>query len=206
MSTISHDVLIEYYRAGFKPIPLSKDAKTPNVRGLLTPDEEAKSREESADGQIHEVSFIYNHPEFWTEERIKKEYWRFDNVATTLGKTLLTDDQGKPLYLNALDIDSEQVFTILGRLSGPDGKDVYFIDEMCKNTFVSKTKKRFGRHIFWLSHEQHKPIGTRHCKHGTEFEIKTDNSLGLITLPPSRHRDDSNIRYHSIGQTQIGTY
>ena len=144
MSTISHDVLIEYYRAGFKPIPLSKDAKTPNVRGLLTPDEEAKSREESADGQIHEVSFIYNRPEFWTEERIKKEYWRFDNVATTLGKTLLTDDQGKPLYLNALDIDSEQVFTILGRLSGPDGKDVYFIDEMCKNTFVSKTKKRFG--------------------------------------------------------------
>ena len=113
MSTISHDVLIEYYRAGFKPIPLSKDAKTPNVRGLLTPDEEAKSREESADGQIHEVSFIYNHPEFWTEERIKKEYWRFDNVATTLGKTLLTDDQGKPLYLNALDIDSEQVFTSL---------------------------------------------------------------------------------------------
>ena len=50
---------------------------------------------------------------------------------------------------------------------------------------------------------QHKPIGTRDCKHGTEFEIKTDNSLGLITLPPSRHRDDRQIRYHSIGQTQI---
>ena len=95
------------------------------------------------------------------------------------------------------------MFTILCRLSGPDGKDVYFIDEMCKNTFVSKTKKKFGRHIFWLSHEQHKPIGTRHCKHGSEFEIKTDNSLGLITLPPSRHRDDSNIRYHSMGQDGI---
>jgi hypothetical protein len=74
---------------------------------------------------------------------------------------------------------------------------------MCKNTFVSKTKKKYGRHIFWLSHEQHTPIGTRHCKHGFEFEIKTDNSLGLITLPPSRHRDDSNIRYHSIGKDRI---
>ena len=135
MSPISLDVLIGYYRSGLKLIPLSKDAKTPNTRGMLTPREEAKSREESSDGKVHEVNFIYNHPEFWTEERIKKEHWRFDNVATTLGKTHVNDDNGSPLCLNALDIDSEQVFTILGRLSGPDGKDVYFIDEMFKNTF-----------------------------------------------------------------------
>jgi putative DNA primase/helicase len=71
---------------------------------------------------------------------------------------------------------------------------------MCKSTFVSKTRKKYGRHIFWLSHEQHKPIGSRDCKQGNEFEIKT---VGLITLPTSRHRDDPNVRYRSIGQNKI---
>ena len=191
------------YEIGFILIPLGDDGKTPNTYGLLIEDERQESKLESEDGAEHPISYISNHPEFWTKQRIEKEGWRFQNVATCLGKTHLSGPDGRPLYLNALDIDSEQVFTILGRLSGPDGKDVYFINEMCKNTFVSKTRKKYGRHIFWLSHEQHKPIGTRHCKHGTEFEIKTDISLGLITLPPSRHRDDSNVKYHLIGQNKI---
>ncbi|HEX5904587.1 MAG TPA: hypothetical protein VFY50_00905, partial [Candidatus Nitrosocosmicus sp.] len=38
---------------------------------------------------------------------------------------------------------------------------------------------------------------------GYEFEIKTDNTLGHGTLPPSRHRDDSNFHYQSIGQKVI---
>jgi len=154
-------------------VPLADDGRTPNVYGLLTEDDREISKQESDDGEEHPINYIYNHPEFWNVQRIESEKIRFKNVA------------------------------VLGRLRGPNGQDVYFIDEMCKNTFVSKTKKKYGRHIFWLSHEQHTPIGTRHCKHGFEFEIKTDNSLGLITLPPSRHRDDSNIRYHSIGKDRI---
>jgi len=184
-------------------VPLADDGRTPNVYGLLTEDDREISKQESDDGEEHPINYIYNHPEFWNVQRIESEKIRFKNVATLLGRTHLRDPDGQPLYLNALDIDSEHVFTVLGRLRGPNGQDVYFIDEMCKNTFVSKTKKKYGRHIFWLSHEQHTPIGTRHCKHGFEFEIKTDNSLGLITLPPSRHRDDSNIRYHSIGKDRI---
>ena len=44
VSAIPIEILIEYYRAGFKLIPLSKDAKNPNVQGLLTPEEEVRSR------------------------------------------------------------------------------------------------------------------------------------------------------------------
>jgi P4 family phage/plasmid primase-like protien len=191
------------HKMGFILVPLTDDGRTPNVYGLLTEDEKERSKQESEDGEEHPINYISNHPEFWNERRIESEMMRFKNVATVLGRTHLREPDGQPLYLNALDIDSEQVFTILCRLCGPDGQDVYFIDEMCKNTFVSKTKKKYGRHIFWLSREQYNPVGTRHCKHGSEFEIKTDNSLGLITLPPSRHRDDSNIRYHSMGQDGI---
>jgi putative DNA primase/helicase len=191
------------HEMGFILVPLADDGKTPNTYGMLTEDEINTSKQESVNRKEHPINYIYNHPDLWTDRRIEKEGWRFKNVATLLGKTHLSEPDGRPLYLNALDIDSDQVFTIFGLLGGPDGKDVYFIDEMCNNTFVSKTRKKYGRHIFWLSHEQHKSIGTRHCKLGSEFEIKTDNSLGLITLPPSRHRDDSNVRYHSIGQNKI---
>lgn len=191
------------HEIGFILVPLLDDGKTPNTHGLLTEDERQKSILESEDGLEHPVNYVVNHPDFWNDQRIEKEKTRFRNVATLLGRTHLRDPDSRTLYVNALDIDSEQVFTILGRLYGPDGQDIYFIDEMCRNTFVSRTKKKYGRHIFWLSHEQYKPIGTRHCKHGTEFEIKTDNSLGLITLPPSRHRDDPTIRYHTIGQDSI---
>ena len=97
VSVIPLETLIEDYREGFKLIPLSKDARTPNVRGLLTSDEEARSREESPDGQIHPVNYISNHPEFWDENRIKQEHWRFNNVATAFGETHKTDEHGAPL-------------------------------------------------------------------------------------------------------------
>ncbi len=198
---ISLETLIEGYRAGFKLVPLSKDARTPNVTGLLTSDEEIRSREESSDNQIHPVNFIYNHPEFWTEDRIKQEHWRFDNVATAFGKTHLTDEQGASLYLNGLDIDSKQVFDSLAIITFGD-KDRYFIDEMHKTTHVTQTRKKWGRHIYWLSHKQYKPVRARDCKVGYEFEIKTDNS-GLCTLPNSTHRDDPSFHYQSVGRIVI---
>ena len=37
----------------------------------------------------------------------------------------------------------------------------------------------------------------------TQFEIKTDKSLGHSTLPPSRHRDDPNFHYRNIGQEKL---
>ena len=108
---------------------------------------------------VHPINYIYNHPEFWTEERIKQEHWHFTNVATTFGKTHITDEQGTPLYLNVPDIDSKHAFDTLAIIR-VGNEDHYFIDEMCKTTNVTKTRKKWGRHIYWLAHKQHKPIRT----------------------------------------------
>jgi hypothetical protein len=194
--------LINLHKIGFKLVPFCVDGKTPNVFDLLTYEEKQKSIEESADGKEHPVNYIYNHPEFWNEERIKKETWRFENVATTFGKTHLSDEHGNDLYLNQLDIDSEAVFTKLAVISIRN-KEYFFIDEMCKTTYVTKTKKKWGRHIYWLSHKQNPSIGTKDCKLGCEFEIKTDNRLGLGNLAPSIHRGDSDFHYQDIGQNKI---
>ena len=115
-SHISESILIQYYQMGFKLVPIGDDGVTPNVSGLLTPEEQQKSIKESKNGKVEPVNYIYNHPEFWNEERIEREAYRFKNVATTLGKTHLKAEDGSTLYLNALDIDSEHVFTILSRL------------------------------------------------------------------------------------------
>ena len=187
---------------GFKLVPLADDGKTPNVAGLLNPRERQCSIEESVDGKEHPVNYIYHHPEFWNEERLAKEVCRFHNVATTFGKAHLKDELGNNLYLNKLDIDSDDVFTRLANIRVKD-KDYFFIDEMCKTTYVTKTMKKWGRHIFWLSHNPHPPVGTKDCKLGNEFEIKTDNSLGLGTLPPSIHRDNPNFHYQCVGLNTI---
>ena len=76
------------------------------------------------------------------------------------------------------------------------------INELCKSTYVTKTKKKNGRHIYWFSHRQNKPVRTSDCKRGYEFEIKTNNS-SHCTLPPSSHRDDPTFHYQNIGQNTI---
>ena len=74
---------------------------------------------------------------------------------------------------------------------------------MCKTTCVTRTRKKWGRHIYWLSHKQHQPIRTKDCKTGHDIEIKTDNSTGLCTLPESTHRNDPNFHYQSMGTNVI---
>lgn len=198
---ISESILIQYFKMGFKLVPICDDGVTPNVSGLLTPEEQLISIQESKSGKVESVNYINDHPEFWTEERLRIEAYRFKNVATLPGKTRLETKDGNPLYLIILDIDSEPVFTILCRLIGSDGKDLYFIDRACKSTFVSKTKKIYGRHIFWLSDKQHRQIVTGECKPGYEFEIKT--RFSPVALPESRHRDDPNFHYQKIGIDKI---
>jgi hypothetical protein len=188
---------------GFKLIPIGEDGVTPNVNGLLTPEERQNSIRESKNRKEEPVNYIYHHPEFWNEERIEREAYRFRSVATTLGKTHPETEDGSPKYLNALDIDSKHVFTILSRLRDSNGNDCYFLDEACKSTFVSSSKKKYGRHIFWLSNKQHKPVRTNDCKPGCEFEIKVDNTQGLMSLPPSIHRDDPEFHYQTIGIDKI---
>ena len=147
---------------------------------------------------------IYDDPNFWThEKKLTKEVAKFKNVATALGKTRLSNERG-PLYLNDLDIDSDEVYKILFRLQNFNGESEYsFIPLMQERSFVVKTRKPNGFHIYWLSHKQHEPILTTDCKPGCEFEIKSDKSSGLATLPPSTHRDDPNFRYRNYGQQKL---
>ena len=166
--------LIELYKIGFKLVPLDEDGKP----AIAWTD-------------------IYENMNYWNPERLVQESYRFKNVATTFGKTHLKDDQG-PLYLYALDIDSEEVYNILFRLSKGDSEEFSLIPKMQECSFVTKTRKTLGFHIYWLSHKEHKPILTTDCKPKFEFEIKGDKSLS--TLPPSRHRDrDPEFRYKNFG-------
>jgi hypothetical protein len=85
------------------------DGKTANVSDLLTSEEKTKCIREF--GKEQPINYISRHPEFWNEERIKREAWRFESVATTFGITRLKDSDGNALNLNLLDVDSEQAFT-----------------------------------------------------------------------------------------------
>jgi P4 family phage/plasmid primase-like protien len=147
---------------------------------------------------------IYENPDYWTDERLKQQAYKFKNVATVFGKAHKKDEEGRNLYLNCLDIDSDKVYNILFNLVNSNTKRKYsLIPKLQGVTFVTKTRKKNGFHIYWLSHRQNKPITTEDCKLGYEFEIKTDKSRGHCTLPPSKHRDDRNFRYENYGQNKI---
>jgi hypothetical protein len=181
--TSSHGVslqhLITLRDAGFKVIPLDEN-----------------------DRPCEPWTPIYDDPNYWTVEKLNEEVSKFRNVATCLGMTR-KDDQGSDLYLNCLDIDSDSVYKILFNLeNGRTGQQYSFIATAMENTFVTKTRKPNGFHIYWLSHEQNKAISSVDCKPGFEFEIKTDKR-GHCTLPPSTHRDDNNFYYKNFGKNII---
>jgi hypothetical protein len=157
--------------------------------------------EDSKTPAVKSTNEIYHNPNYWTTEKIA-QLNNIKNVATTFGKTHLQDSEGNDLYLHELDIDSKEVYDRLAVIRVKE-EDRFFIDEMCKLTYAVKTRKKYGVRIFWLSHKQHPPIGTRECKPGFEFEIKSDNTLGHSTLPPSCHRDDPNFHYQLIGKETI---
>jgi hypothetical protein len=97
-----------------------------------------------------------------------------------------------------------EVYRILFRLENSNGWPEYsFIALIQKQSFVVKTKKPNGFHIYWLSHKQHESILTRDCKAGCEFEIKSGKDSGHCTLPPSIHREDANFHYKNYGQQKL---
>ncbi|MGC1932706.1 MAG: hypothetical protein WA667_27345 [Candidatus Nitrosopolaris sp.] len=165
---------------------------------------------------------IYEDPDFWSAEKLITECSKFKNVATVFGKTHVKDSEGRDLYLNGLDCDSERVYKILttpieeipdsllksklqdllskSEVPTTTPKESLF-GHIKERTVVVKTRKPCGFQVFWLSHTQHDHIGTKDCKSAHEFEIKTDKSLGHATLPPSTHRKDKTFRYSHIGST-----
>jgi hypothetical protein len=136
-------------------------------------------------------SEIHDNPDFWFIEKIREYIDKFYNVATTFGKSHVKDTQGKELYLYCLDIDSEQVLERVQPLLEQEWKP---------KTFVTKTQKDCGYHIYWFEHDsENVPVGTEYCRKGFEFEIKCGKSL--CTLPPSRHRDNPLFHYENADQS-----
>lgn len=174
---IKPEIVVSLHSMGFKLVPISGDGVTP----------------------IIEWTKVYENG--WnTSELIDVDFY---NIATCFGKSHIKDDKNRDLYLNCLDIDSPEVFTRLALLIDENGKERHLINELCTKTYVTQTRKLYGRHIFWLSHELNPPIHLNDCKPGCEFELKTDNTSGLASLPTSRHRDDQQFHYHNIGQNCI---
>jgi hypothetical protein len=169
-----------HFKVGFNIIPLRRGSAIPNV---------------------HSTNEICNNPEYWIEEKLESCQHLFYGVATLLGKSHIKDTDGSDLFLSALDIDSEEALTKLIEYF-PADKKVNLFDELLQTTYVTKTKKGCGYHIYWYDRKQNKPVRTTDCKVGKEFEIKTDGG-GHLTLPPSRHRDDPNFHYKNIGQNKI---
>jgi hypothetical protein len=193
--------LILLFSNGFKLVPLSDDHKP-----------------------VVQWSPIYDNPSYWQigDLRTAETSSKFKNVASALGKTHLKDYEGKDLYLQVLDCDSEIIYDIITKrslASLPLEKINNFLDELEitvdkkefdnltlfdileEVTFITQTRKPYGLHFWWLSHSQNRSIKTSDCKKGFEFEIKTDKSNGLCTLPPSTHRNDKCFRYTAIGRT-----
>lgn len=155
------------------------------------------------------------------------------NVATMLGRTFLKDSEtGEYLNLNVLDTDSVTVSnrlrvpirTILDNSSydwvtdrlrdllqtflnergvANSNLEETLLDILKKSGYVTKTRKEYGYHFYWLDLKQNPPIGTADCLPGMEFELKTNDKYGLCTLPDSTHRDDPNFRYKAIGLTDV---
>ena len=174
--TLSPDVTIQLYRAGFRRlVPLLADSKRANVYDHLITDEEIRAFP-SAEGKP--VKIIYQKPDFWTEARLKQKSHLFYNVATTFGITDLKDSKGRSLYLYGVDVDPRQAYEAL--------KDL--IQTLIGITFVVKTHKEYGYHFYVPSPIFHEPLGPANFKLGAEIEVKTDMSLGTMHLPPSRHR------------------
>jgi Bifunctional DNA primase/polymerase, N-terminal len=181
MTSISEGIkpshILSLHKIGFKLVPILEDAFTPSIAWT----------------KVYESG--------WTEDELSK--LQFSNIATCFGKSHLEDKEGKALYLNCLDIDSEEVFTRLAIVTDEKGKSRFLIGELCEQTYVTKTRKKHGRHIYWFSHNLNPAIHLRDCRLAHEFEIKTDNSSGLASLPPSVHRADRGFYYQNIGQNHI---
>ena len=154
---------------------------------------------------------IYENTDHWKESDFTDPaiLSKFNNVASTAGKTHLKDARGNDLFLNALDVDSEYVSYILN-MSIDELSTLYpksdlklkeFIESMnlqgkvkehvnkkslleilIDHAYVTKTRKSHGYHFWWLSHIQNKSILSTDCKKEYEFEIKADKSGALCTV------------------------
>jgi mRNA-degrading endonuclease RelE of RelBE toxin-antitoxin system len=84
---INQEKLLALHRIGFKLVPISEDAVSPTISWT----------------KVFEGG--------WDESELTRV--EFPNVATCFGRTHLKDKDGGELFLNCMDVDSEQVYTRL---------------------------------------------------------------------------------------------
>ncbi|MGD9674010.1 MAG: hypothetical protein AB7U98_11095 [Candidatus Nitrosocosmicus sp.] len=194
--------LANLYKIGFKPVALYENH-----------------------GPVDEWTPIFRDPHYWKLEDFNdhRVCSKFKNVASTLGKTHIQDSKGNDLYIQVLDIDSENAFRLINTpiaqltdyaklgskfhsifvnswdVAEKEFSDFTILDILKMFTYVTKTRKEHGYHIWWLSHNQNIAIRKNDCKIDSVFEIITDKAL--CTLPPSTHRDDKKFRYYPLGIT-----
>lgn len=166
--------LWQLYHAGFKLVLIYPDRATP-VKWGIKPYQEPWTKQEF---QTEIVNRVYN------EE--------FSGIATALGRTHLVNNEGKSLYINAIDVDSLSVYERLETA----------IEWARGRTYVTRSRRSYGFHIFWMTtgplpHISKMDMLDQH--HLGSFEVKTDKSLGLMTLPPSHHRQHASFQYFAVG-------
>src|SRR5262249_36355464 len=104
------DHLIELRRIGMKLDPTFANVRAFDTKGLVSDEELALYP--ICDGKV--TRYIYLNPEFWTEEKLRNNEWRFGGTRCLPGKTFTYDEYGNitsgPYRLYILDIDSEGAF------------------------------------------------------------------------------------------------
>jgi hypothetical protein len=155
---ILYSELTKLSMIGLKPIPLSSD-HIPTMNW----------------------SQIYDDPEYWNRGSLLANHSKFKNVATAMGPTHIKDKDGLNLNLNCLDVDSEHVGRLLSipvqqlyleikpelraRIqtfvtgleiipSDVSIESLTILSILQKVTYVTKTRKTYGSHIYWLSRNQ----------------------------------------------------
>jgi hypothetical protein len=127
---------------------------------------------------------IYEDPNYWQTHSLEQEYRRFRNVATCFGKVIVENQE---YYLHCLDVDSEEAYDKLREL----------IEIWKTKTYVVKTRKAYGFHIYWLEGDRHEFRETENI-----VELKCDKTKGLTTLTGSTHRDQPDtVCYAAVGRT-----
>jgi hypothetical protein len=181
--------LISLYNMGIKILPTYANALEFNTKDLFTEEEYAASSEAN-----HGLCrLLYLNPKLWNPERIEKESWRFEGVRALPGRTYVYTN-GKvlgPYRLFILDIDSQNAYEKIKSL---------LEDDLLLNTYVTKSRKDFGYHIYWFEdwneNDDCVHIETDDCKAGGEFELFTSAQYTQIA---GRHRDDPGFRYRNVG-------
>lgn len=189
-----YDFILSLRNIGAKLIPTYENAVAFNTEGLIT-DKEFSACPEAFGGV---AKYLYLNPDFWTDERIKKEHWRFEGIRVLPGKTYIYRN-GKisgPFRLHILDIDSMEAYNKLKDILEND----FFLNTYVTESYKMKDGITFGYHVYWLEdwneNDDCVNISPDNCKSGGEFEILTGIQYTQIA---GHHRRHTNFYYHNVG-------